>query len=171
MVFILVGVSFTSTIGVSHVTSDMKISPLFEIRRQRITDDETKAIEPDYIGMHNRLVIPLPPINDTSELLKRCILLLNRMDEKTFDTFVDVFRSHLTKNNMDEKYSEEELSIFLNQLKNKNKENTHPPTIYTCFMYEPFYCFGEWIRALLRFIILLPVYLIACLITTEPTIN
>jgi len=171
VVFILVSVSFASTVGVSGVTSDMKISPLFEIRRQRITDDETNAIEPDYLGMHTRLVIPLPPVNDTLELLKRFIRILNRMDEKTVDNFIDVFRSHLTKNNMDQKYSEEDISIFLTQLKNKNKENPHPPTLYTCFIYEPVYCFGEWIRALLRFIILLPVYLLACLITTEPTIN
>ena len=171
MVFILVSVLFTSTVGVSSVTSEMKISPLFEIRRQRITDENTNAIAPDYIGIHNRLVIPLPPVNDTSELLKRCTLLLNRMDEKTFNTFIDVFRSHLTKNTIDQKYNEKEISMFLTQLKTKNKENPHPPTLYTCFIYEPLYCFGEWMRALLRFIILFPIYLIACLITTEPTLN
>ena len=93
------------------------------------------------------------------------------MDDKTFESFIDVFTTRLALNNIYLDHSKEDVSIFLNQLKNQDEKEPIPPTYFTCFGSEPFPCLKDVIEMLLFLIDVLLLYFLSCLKTTLPTIK
>jgi hypothetical protein len=59
VVAILVLMSFTSVVGYNSVESDVKISPLFNIRSRRAVDKECKDFTCDYFGKGEEIKISL----------------------------------------------------------------------------------------------------------------
>ena len=169
VILLILGVSFTSSVGISIVKSDSTCSPLFEIRRKGITDEKNQEFEREYIGKQKTTTIPLPSINDTSEFLEKYVQILNRMDETTYERFLDLFSYQLALHNVN--LDTEDISTFFNQLRNTDEKNPIPPTVYTCWIHMPFNCFLDLISLFIQVSVLLSFYMVRCLMTTAPTIR
>jgi len=59
-VTVLIGVSFTSVVGHRSVASDVKASPLFNIRSSRAIDEESEELSCAYVGKGNNINLLLP---------------------------------------------------------------------------------------------------------------
>jgi len=68
-VAILILVSFTSVVGYRRVESNVKDSPLFNIRSSRAVDKEGKDFTTDYVGKGEEINIPVPKRNHVGILL------------------------------------------------------------------------------------------------------
>ena len=87
-VAILIGVSFTSVVGYISVESNVKVSPLFNIRTSRAIDEESKDITCDYIGKGETIAIPLSGRYNKSELLKEFLIYIDRLENNKFYKFL-----------------------------------------------------------------------------------
>lgn len=174
-VVILIGVSFTATVGVKTAAPDTTTSPLFEIRRQGTTDDARNEITSEYIGKQKGITLPLPTIDDTAEILKRVILVLKRIDERTYKKLFEISPTHYASKVPDLDFEKKELSLFFDTLKDEEERKPIPPTYFTCFGSEPFACVKDIIEMILsyigQFFYLLLLYIFSCLKTTLPTIS
>ena len=59
-VAILILVSFTSVVGYNSVDSDMKPSPLFNIRTSRAIDKESQDLSCEYVGKGEEINLLIP---------------------------------------------------------------------------------------------------------------
>ena len=171
IILLLVGLTVTPMVGIRNATSKNSSSPLFEIRRSSVIDAQQSGVERDYIGKQANLSLPLPTLKDTSDLLERFSLFLNRMDERTYERFAKLCMAHLAQHKVCPGLTTEELTNAFNRLTNEHGNTPHPPTLYTCWFDTPLDCFKEFMSSFLQFLLQLPVYMIACLLTIEPTIR
>jgi len=96
-VVLLTLVSFTSVVGYSSVKSDSKItSPLFGIRTNRAINKEQDAVKSNYIGKDEKITIPFTYKNDNVNLMYRVIDSIRKMNDRTFDRFLDLVCSRLS---------------------------------------------------------------------------
>ena len=98
-VAILVLVSFTSVVGYNSVESDLKPSPLFNVRSSRAVEEEGMDFTTDYVGKGEELTIPLPDRNNIEVLIEKVIDRISKMDDKSFDRFVKLIKAHINQNN------------------------------------------------------------------------
>ncbi|UCF13426.1 MAG: hypothetical protein JSW06_03995 [Thermoplasmatales archaeon] len=87
-VIILILVSFTSVIGYRSVGSDVKVSPLFNIRSSKAIGKERKDIDSNYIGMGVENVLSIPKRESETSRTQKAIDIINYMDDKAFSKFV-----------------------------------------------------------------------------------
>ncbi len=166
-VAILIGVSFTSVVGYNSIESDKKLSPLFNIRTSRAVDKDSKDLSCEYVGKGEEINILIPKIDNNKALIQEVIDRIRKMDDKTYDELIDLLIQHIQEKDDFQDYTKEEISLFINQL-----ENRRPPTLYTCMLDPPLFCFSELIRYIIKLIILIPIFLVACIIVpTNPTFN
>lgn len=84
-VAILILVSFTSVVGYNSVESNVRASPLFNIRSKRAIGEENKNIlTTDYIGKQNKVVIPFL-IPARAIMIKTIIERIKEIDDSTFN--------------------------------------------------------------------------------------
>ena len=96
-VIILTLVSFTSVVGYISVKSDSRIaSPLFGIRANRAINNKQDAVTSDYIGKGKAINIILPKRIDNVNLMYKAIDSINKMNDRTFDRFLDLTCSRLS---------------------------------------------------------------------------
>jgi hypothetical protein len=110
---ILVGVSFTSVVGYRSVTSDVKASPLFNIRTSKAIDKESKILNCEYVGKGEVSLLTIPKREDRIELTKKIIESIKKMDDNTFSIFVDLVINYIYKN---DKYKDIETNKIINTL-------------------------------------------------------
>ena len=97
-VVILIGVSFTSVVGYKSVASDVKASPLFNIRSSRAIDEESTILSCEYVGKGSTLSFPKQ--DDRFILTHKFIDKISEMDEETFERFIAFIIYYLQKNNI-----------------------------------------------------------------------
>jgi len=90
-VAILVGVSFTSVVGYNSVESDVKASPLFNIRTSRAIDEEGKDLNFNYIGMGEESILSIPTRDNRHDLIQKVIDYIIGMDDTRFNKFTRLF--------------------------------------------------------------------------------
>ena len=116
---LLVGVSFTSVVGYRSVSSDVKASPLFNIRSSRAIDEESHDITYDYIRKGN--TFPIPRRDGKTAIIDTLIGIINKMDESTYNRFV---RRVFTDYNVDSKDVNEIFQLIRNNQKNLKQNST-----------------------------------------------
>jgi hypothetical protein len=165
---ILVGVSFTSVVGYRSVASDVKASPLFNIRSSRAIDEESEDLSCDYLGSGNSINLLIPERDDKIELIQKAIESIRKMDDKTFKRFVEIVVYHrniditLLKLLRSEPIKPVDYRIF-QDFDSTNKSETYAFTwcdtfiCGNCISYENVECI-----ILLLFIIIGTIYTIIC---------
>ena len=100
-VAILVLVSFTGVVGFQTTKSSTiaKASPLFTVRSSRAIDEESKDIACDYVGKGEETAIRFSTSDNRYALLQKAIYRIYKMDDKTFNRFVEVITRHLHTDN------------------------------------------------------------------------
>jgi hypothetical protein len=83
---ILIGVSFISVVGYKSVTSDVKESPLFNIRTNRAIGVENKKLDCKYAN--KGVTLFLPKRNDKDEMIQKVVDSIRIMNDKTFERYI-----------------------------------------------------------------------------------
>jgi hypothetical protein len=91
---VLIGVSFTSVVGYRSVTSDVKESPLFNIRTSRAINEKTSIQTCRYFGIGEDAGIPIPKRNSTYVLISKIIDRINNMDKREINRLNDFIIAH-----------------------------------------------------------------------------
>ncbi len=124
-VVVLIGVSFISVVGYRSVASDVKASPLFNIRSSRAIDSESGDLSCEYIGKGEVSILSIPRRNNRIELIHKFLDIIRKMDDKAFNIFISYVVSHLKKNGHSD-IENEEIVIGLNELKTNIEGNNIP---------------------------------------------
>ena len=106
---ILIGVSFTSVVGYRSIESDVKASPLFNIRTSRAIDEDTNIQTCNYFGKGKDAGIPIPIRNSTYMLLYEIIDRITKMDKDEINKLIEFMKIH-----------REDITDYENPLKNNN---------------------------------------------------
>jgi len=80
-VTILIGVSFTSVVGYRRGASDVKASPLFNIRSSRAIDEKSNELTSEYVGKGEEIDLIIPNRVDDIELLQEIVDSINNIDD------------------------------------------------------------------------------------------
>jgi hypothetical protein len=144
-VAVLIGVSFTSVVGYRSVESDIKVSPLFNIRSSRAIDEESEVLTCEYVGKGEEINIHLSSISKRTEQIQKVIKIIDKMDDKTFSNLVAQIINHLkNQEQMSEKEILDKLQALQHIRENPNgieyyitKNISIPKTqeYNTCFWY------------------------------------
>jgi hypothetical protein len=99
---VLIGVSFTSVVGYKSVTSDVKASPLFNIRCSRAIDEKSGDLSCEYVGKGEEIEIPIPMRDSRIVFLKKFIDRVSKMDDKELNmlktSFINLIMPHQKDN-------------------------------------------------------------------------
>jgi hypothetical protein len=88
-VILLILASLTNVVGYQSIKSDgVNDSPLFSVRTQRATNQQQNTITSQYLGK-GRYTIPFPLRDNRTELIRKFIDVVRRMDDATFNRFID----------------------------------------------------------------------------------
>ncbi|UCF13417.1 MAG: hypothetical protein JSW06_03950 [Thermoplasmatales archaeon] len=88
-VVILILVSFTSVIGYRSIESDVKVSPLFNIRSSKAIGKESKDLTSDYVGKGKENILSIPKRDSETSRIQKIIDMICKMDDKTFNKFIN----------------------------------------------------------------------------------
>ncbi len=84
--------SLSNVVGYQSVKSTtVNDSPLFQTRTQRANNQEQNIIASQYIRKGNANHLCIPMRDNRTELLKRAIEYISKMDDKTFERFTELF--------------------------------------------------------------------------------
>jgi len=97
-VVVLIGVSFTSVVGFRSVVSDVKASPLFNIRNSGAIDEESEDIVCEYVGKGENINLLIPNQVGDIGLLRKFVEQISIMDDKTFNDFIKYAVSRMQNN-------------------------------------------------------------------------
>ncbi len=117
-VVILVLVSFTNVVGYNTASSSIKDSPLFSIRTKRAINEESNDITCDYVGKGEEINILLLTRNNRNELFDRYVDIIRKMDDKSYDKFIDLFIKHIQERDDFQEYHKEDIILYFNLLRN-----------------------------------------------------
>jgi len=174
-VAILIGVSFTSVVGYRSGASDVKESPLFNIRTSRAIDEESEDVSFEYVGKGDEINLLIPNRNDNGELIQKIINMISKIDDKTFDKFIDKIINFIPNNKMINNmnifkniHNKKLIDYFMIMNYNNNSQSKDQffnnilmdDTYYFCHTSETNGCYLE-LLLLLIFIILVSPILIA----------
>ncbi len=96
-VVILILVSYTSVIGYqSNPNTNIKESPLFNIRTSRAIEEEDGEFSCGYIGKSKEIKIPLSKLDQRMKIIFKFIDSISKMDENTFNKFIDYGINYIT---------------------------------------------------------------------------
>jgi hypothetical protein len=93
-VSLIVGLSLTSVVGYQSVESNLKSSPLFNVRSRRAIEEETKDLICNYIGKGEVSIIPLSIQDNKLTIIQKAIYKIGNMDDKVFNRFIDFLINH-----------------------------------------------------------------------------
>lgn len=95
---ILIGISFTSVVGYQSTSKTIAdISPLFNIRTSRALNEESKELTYDYVGKGEESILSIPKRDNRMEGVQRFVDTINKMDDGTFNRFIDFLINHKGK--------------------------------------------------------------------------
>ncbi len=89
----------------------MKLSPLFNIRKQRAIDEESEELSCEYIGKGIENILSFPKRYYVAELMQKFANIIKKMDEVTFSKFMGVIISHTKQKTI----GDEEIVFILNR--------------------------------------------------------
>ncbi len=118
-VAILIGVSFTSVVGYRSVASDVKASPLFNIRSSKMITKEDNDLNCNYLGINKDNTILVPKRNTERLVYQNVMDKLRKMDDESFNRCVQIAIYQL---NMNHKMKDERITTLINQLKSNSNE-------------------------------------------------
>jgi len=128
-VVLLVLGSLTNVVGYRSVqSSSVSESPLFSLRKQRATNQQQNSITFHYLGERKGTLLPFPTRDSRIELLKKSIEIISKMDNKTFERFIELSIQRTRQNNTFSDTNPNEISQMLHQLRTK------PETIINSFI-------------------------------------
>jgi len=142
-VTVLIGVSFTSVIGYRSGASDVKASPLFNIRTSRAIDEESEYLSCEYVGKGEDIALSIPTSDKRQVSFQKVIDRIREMDEATFKRFIGLVINYLHRV---KKFRDTNIDDIVNQLKHLNFNNvdllddlnnnydppTMTPSMYNC---------------------------------------
>ena len=127
---ILIGVSFTSVVGYNCVASDVKASPLFNIRSSRAIDEEDSGLSCEYVGKGDSINLLIPDRDDKIELMQKGIELFQGMDDITFNKLINFITNRNRQDNTFNDLDIKEVIVNLNKLRDNPDliiKNYDPP--------------------------------------------
>ena len=77
---ILIGVSFTSVVGYNSGASDVKASPLFNIRSNRAIQNDSSDFTCEYVGKGEDINLPIPDRDGNGDLFQKIINVISKME-------------------------------------------------------------------------------------------
>ena len=89
-VAILILVSFTSVVGYRSVDSDVKASPLFNIRSSRAIDEESGGLSCEYVGKGNGINLLIPDRDDEKDKIREFIEIIQETDDESISRIIDL---------------------------------------------------------------------------------
>jgi len=125
-VCVLVGVSFTSVVGYRSVASDVKASPLFNIRSSRAIDVESEGFTFDYVGKGTPTLFAIPKRDARSVLIQKFLNGISKMDEEIFEKFISSIIDYTQKNNKFNDENPDNIRKTFHILKNYDKSIPMP---------------------------------------------
>ena len=119
-VVILVLVSFTGVVGYQSTKSSTiaRASPLFTVRSSRAINEESKDLTCDYVGKGINNNIAFPTKNSRVELLDRFANIIGKMDDKSYDKFIDLVIKNIQERDDFQEYHREDIILYFNLLRN-----------------------------------------------------
>jgi len=115
---ILIGVSFTSVVGYRSVASEVKASPLFNIRSSRAIDEESEGLSCEYVG-RGEDGLSIPKRDGRILLIHKITSEISEMDDTTFDRFLDLVINRLELEGTFDDEKINGLISFLEQIRNE----------------------------------------------------
>jgi hypothetical protein len=97
-VVLLVLGSLSNVVGYQSVKSTVNDSPLFTTRTQRAINQHQNILTYQYLGMGKGNLLQFPLRDNTTELLKRVIDIVNKMDDTTFARFTELLIQKVRQN-------------------------------------------------------------------------
>jgi hypothetical protein len=97
-VVLLVLGSLSNVVGYQSVKSTVNDSPLFTTRTQRAINQHQNILTYQYLGMGKGNLLQFPLRDNTTELLKRAIDIVNKMDDTTFARFTGLLIQKVRQN-------------------------------------------------------------------------
>jgi hypothetical protein len=150
-VAILILVSFTSVVGNNSVDSNVKVSPLFNIRSSRAIQKDGKSFTTDYVGKGEESVLSIPKRDNINSLLQKTISIIREMDEdeiKQLNKDIQNYIQRDSNTNLDEA-KQTDTSIMC---PTGNWGCTLELECYTNSPYAPFFCGLRFVLSWLLFI-------------------
>ena len=154
-VAVLIGVSFTSVVGYRSVDSDVKASPLFNIRSSRAIDEENQGLVCEYVGKGEDINLLIPDRDAEIEKIRRIIEIIQELDDEPFKNIVDLIINRIQKNEFNDVKSDDVI-LALNKLRNHQdltiSNITNMAEMYTLkFEFIPTLC---WLPGCFTFVLL-----------------
>jgi len=119
---VLIGVSFTSVVGYRSVASDVKASPLFNIRTSRAIDVESHDFSCEYVGKGIQTLITIPKRDSRTILIQKFIDDIRLMDETKFNKLADIIIKEIIKNDNFEEDDISKLMLVLNSFRDSKSQ-------------------------------------------------
>ncbi len=111
-VAVLILVSFTSVVGYRRLTSDVKASPLFNIRSSRAIDEERDDLTCEYVGKEEEKLIPIPIREYRQESYQKMLKIISNLNEEEINRLIElviskknIFNDELTDNILPNRYT------------------------------------------------------------------
>jgi hypothetical protein len=119
---ILIGVSFTSVVGYNSVESNIEASPLFNIRSSRAIDEESEDFTCKYVGKGEEIALSIPEIDFEMTDIQEVIDSIKKMDDTTFNRFINFIIWKLQKGNEFKNMNRNEAIASLFQLRSHSQK-------------------------------------------------
>ena len=162
---VLVGVSFTSVVGYRSVASDVKESPLFNIRSSRAINEESKGLTSEYVGKDNSVITYPSKLDSKGTQITEVINRISKMSDKAYSRFIAFIISQLQNKDKLKIINSKALILTLNRYRNLpvlernfNNFDIDDPLIFSAS--DPIYCTaggvwgpGCWIWELINLIV------------------
>jgi hypothetical protein len=124
-VTVLIGVSFTSVVGYRSVESDVKDSPLFNIRSSRAIDKDNGDVNYEYNGEGEEVNLLIPNRDEKTVLFQMAIDNINKMDDEAYDRFISLIINSINWNKFKD-IDIDEIEIALYKLRKSYYNTTIP---------------------------------------------
>ncbi len=170
-VTVLIGVSFTSVVGYRSGASDVKASPLFNIRTSRAIDEESEELSCEYVGKGEDVDLIISPGDNELKLIRKLIEKIQSMDEETFTKFMNHIIENLDKINKTDIGNTQEIieAIYKLRTNSEDYEIKSIPAQITGMFWECTWKENYWypgcilfslIDAIIYYFIFLPIWFI-----------
>jgi hypothetical protein len=171
-VVLLVMGSLSNVVGYQSVKSTVSDSPLFQTRTQRAVNQQQNSISSQYIGMGRGNLLHFPIRDNQTEQLNKAIDIISKMDDKTFDQFIESCIQKVRQNDILRDVSRSQIVQSLLLLKTNadaiiytytNRNNQDNPTSLPTYCGSDTMCGGWspgcWIVLILVLIFLLFIFI------------
>ena len=125
-VVLLVLGSLTNVVGYQSVKSTaVNDSPLFRTRTQRATNQQQNILTSQYLGKGNGNLLYFPMRDNRTELLKRAIEYISKMDDKAFAQFTALCIQKVKQDKTLNDANPNEITQILQLLRTKSETIKH----------------------------------------------